>query len=43
MSKCDDCDIKKWYAIKFNYHIFDERDCPYKCEKEEPKEDSKND
>lgn len=42
MSKCDNCEIKKWYARVVDYHIFDERDCPYIC-KEEPKEDNKND
>lgn len=42
MSKCDDCDIKKWYAIVLGYHILDERDCPYICKEEEPKE-KKND
>lgn len=29
MSKCDNCDIQKWYARVFDYHIFNEEDCPF--------------
>lgn len=35
MSKCDNCEIKKWYARVVDYHIFDEVDCPYVCDKKE--------
>lgn len=38
--KCDNCEIKKWYARVVDYHIFDERDCPYICKEVEPKEDN---
>lgn len=31
MSKCDNCEIKKWYARVVDYHIFNEEDCPYIC------------
>jgi hypothetical protein len=41
MSKCDDCEIKKWYSRVVDYHILDERDCPYIC-KEEEKENNKD-
>lgn len=33
MGKCDNCEIKKWYERIVDYHIFDERDCPYECKK----------
>lgn len=29
---CTDCDMRKIYAILFDFHISGE-DCPYKCEK----------
>lgn len=35
MSKCDNCEVKKWYARVVDYHIFNEDDCPYVCEKKE--------
>lgn len=35
MGKCDNCEIKKWYARVVDYHIFDERDCPYECKEEQ--------
>lgn len=33
MSKCDNCEVKKWYARVVDYHIFGEEDCPYVCDK----------
>lgn len=41
MSKCDDCNIRQFYAKAFDLHWFDEEDCPYECECKE--EDETND
>lgn len=38
MSKCDNCEIRKWYARVVDY-IFDENDCPYVCDKKEEEND----
>ena len=31
MGKCDNCELRKWYAKKFDLHWLDEYDCPYEC------------
>ncbi len=41
MSKCDNCEVKKWYARNVDYHIFSEEDCPYVCDKKEEAENEK--
>ncbi len=37
MITCDNCEIRKGYAIMFDVH-FDWADCPYKCEYADQKE-----
>jgi len=41
MSKCDKCEVKKWYARVVDYHIFCEIDCPYVCDKKEEDNEQK--
>ena len=40
MNKCDNCEVKKWYAKVVDYHIFGEEDCPYVCDKKEAENDN---
>lgn len=39
MSKCDDCEIRKFYAKAFDLHWHDEIDCPYECDQSEELKD----
>lgn len=34
MNKCDNCEIRKFYARAFDMHWMGEDDCPCVCEKE---------
>lgn len=40
MSKCDNCELRKWYAKKFDLHWLGEDDCPYECDKEDDKDEA---
>lgn len=38
--KCDDCELRKFYASAFDMHWMGVEDCPFECEKVEPKEET---
>lgn len=42
MSKCDNCEVQKWYSRVVDYHIFGDGDCPYVCDKKENDKEAEN-
>ena len=38
VSKCENCEIRKYFARAFDMHWLGEDDCPYECEVKDKKE-----